>query len=366
MLDTANRPVVLVWEVSQACDLACEHCRAEADPTRHPDELTTEEGKRLLEAVREFGPGLRVVLSGGDPLVRDDLEELVVHGTDLGLSMALTPSGTSSLTRERIDALADAGLRSMALSFDGVGESHDEFRGEPGTFDSTVEAARAASEAGLDLQVNTTVCASTVESLPAVRDLVADLDAVRWSVFFLVPVGRGALLEPIDPERADRVQAWLHEVREEASFDVKTTEAPAFRRVGLQREGQSPENARPGVLAGDGFAFVSHTGEIRPSGFFPLSAGNVREDSVVGVYRESDLFTTLRDRSKLRGKCGACEYRHVCGGSRSRAFVHTGDPTASDPLCPYVPEGYDGPVPGPAHPSSAGDGAGSGVEGGAD
>jgi radical SAM protein with 4Fe4S-binding SPASM domain len=218
----------------------------------------------------------------------------------------------------------------------------------------------------VDLQVNTTVCASTVESLPAVRDLVADLDAVRWSVFFLVPVGRGALLDPISPERADRVQAWLHDVREDASFDVKTTEAPAFRRVGLQQEGKNPENARSGVLAGGGFAFVGHTGEIRPSGFFPMSAGNVREASLVELYRESDLFTTLRDRSELRGKCGACEYRHVCGGSRSRAFVHTGDPMASDPLCPYVPEGYDGPIPGPAHPNAADDSADVGAEGGAD
>jgi radical SAM protein with 4Fe4S-binding SPASM domain len=346
MFDTATRPIVLVWEVTQACDLQCDHCRADAHPARHPDELTTEEGKRLLEAAREFGEGQVVVLSGGDPLKRPDLPELVAHGDDLGLRMSLTPSGTRSLTPERLRRLADAGLSRMALSLDGADpESHDGFRGEAGSFTETLTAAEAARDAGVGLQVNTTVCADTVADLPDVREVVADLDAVRWSLFFLVPVGRGAALDQLSPGRADAVLDWLADVEASADFAVKTTEAPQYRRVKRQRAGDGPPTddgppVRPSTLAGDGFAFVSHVGEVYPSGFLPKSVGNVRNVSLVDCYRESDLFTALRDREQLRGKCGACEFRAVCGGSRSRAYAATGDPLASDPLCPHEPAGW--------------------------
>ncbi|MDG5777247.1 TIGR04053 family radical SAM/SPASM domain-containing protein [Haloarculaceae archaeon H-GB2-1] len=353
-IDTDERPFVLVWELTQACDLECKHCRAEAQPDRHPDELTTEEGKRLLEAAREFGDDQLVVFSGGDPLARDDLLELIAYGADLGLQMTLTPSGTSSLSREVVEDLADAGLRRMALSIDcGSAAAHDEFRQEPGSFEQTVAAARWANEAGLPLQINTTVCRETVDELPEVRDLVADLGAVLWSVFFLVPVGRGAVLDPISPDRAERVMDWLLDVSEDAPFGVKTTEAPHFRRVALERKADAaPEGAIPddigrrtGITAGNGFAFVSHVGDFYPSGFLPASAGNVRETNVVDLYRNSELFESLREGSSLKGKCGACPFKHVCGGSRSRAFAHTGDLLESDPLCPYVPDGYDGPLP---------------------
>jgi radical SAM protein with 4Fe4S-binding SPASM domain len=420
MFDTSQRPVVLIWEVTQACELACDHCRADAGRGRHPDELTTAEGKALLdEAATEFGEGQVVVLSGGDPLKRPDLPELVEYGTERGLRMSLTPSGTQSLTPDRVRALADAGLSRMALSFDGGSpETHDGFRGESGSFTDTVRAAEAAREAGISLQINTTVCAETVDDLPAIRDLVGDLGAIRWSVFFLVPVGRGATLDPVPPMQADAVMEWLARVEDDASFAVKTTEAPQYRRVkqqveppaddhsttggddrsgggrptgpppgvgaddsggpppsvddgdgdgpppgvvgdesggpppGVDQNDAKPDDTggpppgvaagRPSVLAGDGFAFVSHVGEVYPSGFLPESAGNVRESSVADIYRESDLFTALRDREKLRGKCGACEFRAICGGSRSRAYAATGDPLAADPLCPYDPDGWDG------------------------
>jgi radical SAM protein len=354
-IDTGERPAVLVWELTQACELACKHCRATAEPHRHPDELTTGEGKRLLEEARRFGEGQLVVLSGGDPLARDDTVELVDYGERIGLRMALTPSGTASLTPDRVSDLADAGLGRIALSIDGgSAATHDEFRREAGSFEQTMAAAEAASEAGLPLQINTTVCAETVEELPAVRSLVADLGAVLWSVFFLVPVGRGRVLDPITPERAERVMEWLAEVSDRAPFGVKTTEAPHYRRVAIERGAASTERGRPspggigrrvGITAGDGFAFVSHTGEVYPSGFLPRTAGTVRAESVVDVYRDAESFQSLREPDALRGKCGACEYRHVCGGSRSRAFATSGDPMASDPLCEYVPEGYDGALP---------------------
>ncbi|MFP4591555.1 MAG: radical SAM protein [Halobacteriales archaeon] len=350
--DHARRPVVVVWELTQACDLACKHCRAEAIPRRHPDELSTAEGRALLEGVRGFGAGQLVVLSGGDPIYRDDAIDLVEHGTDLGLRMTMTPSGTTSLDDGIIAELRDAGLRRLALSLDGGNaEAHDDFRGEAGSFDRTLAAARGADDLGLPLQVNTTVCAETVDDLPAIRDLVADLGAALWSVFFLVPVGRGATLESIQPARAEAVMRWLDEVREAASFGVKTTEAPHFRRVAMQRReidpGATADEAprRNGVTAGCGFMFVSHTGEVYPSGFLPVTTGSVLQSDPVRIYRESTLFRSLRDCDALRGKCGVCAYRHVCGGSRSRAYAATGDPLASDPLCPYRPAGYDGPMP---------------------
>ncbi|WP_079978678.1 TIGR04053 family radical SAM/SPASM domain-containing protein [Halolamina sediminis] len=355
-IDTSQRPFVLVWELTQACELACKHCRAEAQPQRHPDELTTEEGKQLLDEASEFGENQLVVLSGGDPLYRDDTFELIEYGVDQGLQMTLTPSGTASLTPDRIRDLADSGLRRLALSIDGASPAaHDGFRKEAGSFRQTVEAARAANEAGLPLQINTTVCAETVEQLPRLRELVDDLGAVLWSVFFLVPVGRGEVLDPVPPERADRVMEWLTEVNDEADFGIKTTEAPHYRRVAIQQHRSATEKPdsdaigrRTGITAGDGFAFVSHTGELYPSGFLPEPAGNVRTESLVDLYRDAPLFEKLRDPDALEGKCGACEFRNVCGGSRSRAYATTGDPLESDPLCPYVPEGYDGPLPNPA------------------
>jgi radical SAM protein len=344
---------VLVWEVTQACDLACDHCRADAQPARHPDELTTAEGKQLLDDARSFGDGQLVVLSGGDPLARPDVLELVEYGTDRGLRMTLTPSGTASLTPETVADLADAGIRRLALSLDGASAAaHDDFRGEAGSFEQTIAAARAARDAGLPVQINTTVCAATAGELSELRDLVADLGAVLWSVFFLVPVGRGRVLDPVAPGRADEIMRWLSAVAEESRFGIKTTEAPQYRRVAIQRRRDASDASeeddigrRLGITAGDGFAFVSHTGELYPSGFLPESAGSVRDRDLVAMYRDSDLFQSLRDPDGFRGKCGACEFRHVCGGSRSRAYAHTGDPLASDPLCPYVPEEYDGPMP---------------------
>ncbi|MFB6081394.1 MAG: TIGR04053 family radical SAM/SPASM domain-containing protein [Halanaeroarchaeum sp.] len=353
-IDTDRRPLVLIWELTQACDLSCKHCRADAHPDRHPAELTTEEGKALLDEASEFGDGQLVVLSGGDPLKRDDVFDLVEYGVDQGLKMTMTPSGTDSLDPDTVARLQDAGLRRLAVSIDGPDpESHDDFRGEDGSFEQTLRAAKAAADVGLPLQVNTTVSRETVGSLPAMRELVEDLGAVLWSVFFLVPVGRGTVLTPISPEKAERVMEWLVEVQRTASFGIKTTEAPHYRRVLTQRTGATRPGTtasdgiqrRMGITAGNGFAFVSHTGLVYPSGFLPNAAGSVREESVVDIYRDSDLFTSLRDPDALKGKCGACPFKNICGGSRSRAYAYTGDPLESDPLCSYVPPEYEGSRP---------------------
>lgn len=346
-------PFIIFWESTRACDLACRHCRAEAMRHRDPDELTTEEAKALFDRIRGFGdPGPLLIISGGDPLKREDIFELIEYGRQIGLKMAITPSGTKNVTREVVRRLRKGGIRSMALSLDGSSpERHDHFRNVPGVFDWTMQAAHYALEEGVPLQINTTVTAETADDLPQIYELLKPLGISRWSLFFLVPTGRGRLLEQVTPEQAERILNWLYEVGEEAPFQVKTTEAHHFRRVMLQRmmaEGASLEELFAdrqvrgrmfGVNDGNGALFISRVGNVYPSGFLPLSVGNVRRGDIVELYRNAPLFKTLRDKSKLKGKCGRCEFKGICGGSRARAYAMTGDYLQNDPLCPYQPGG---------------------------
>ncbi|QSG13282.1 Radical SAM superfamily enzyme [Halapricum desulfuricans] len=334
--DFSRTPLIVTWEVTQACGLECDHCRAEAQPDRDPEELTTEEGKRLLESVADFGhPPPILVFSGGDPLERPDLDELVDYASELGLPTAVTPAPTQNLTREVVQRFADAGIHRMALSLDGPdAESHDEFRGEEGSYERVQQAAQWAADAGLSIQINTTVTANTAESLPEIAEQVEDLGAAMWEVFFLVPIGRGAELDQLAPAEADEWMAWLYRRQREAPFRLITVEAPQYRRIAREVEGEPVSVGS--TRAGSGFVFVSHRGEVYPSGFLPESAGNVRDTDLVSLYRDSDLFRRLRDTGEFSGRCGRCPYRELCGGSRSRAYAVTGDPFASDPLCPLA------------------------------
>ncbi|QSG04847.1 radical SAM protein [Halapricum desulfuricans] len=334
--DFSRTPLIVTWEVTQACGLECDHCRAEAQPDRDPEELTTEEGKRLLESVADFGhPPPILVFSGGDPLERPDLDELVDYASELGLPTAVTPAPTQNLTREVVQRFADAGIHRMALSLDGPdAESHDEFRGEEGSYERVRQAAQWAADAGLSIQINTTVTANTAESLPEIADQVEDLGAAMWEVFFLVPIGRGAELDQLTPAEADEWMAWLYRRQRDAPFRLITVEAPQYRRIAREVEGEPVSVGS--TRAGSGFVFVSHRGEVYPSGFLPESAGNVRDTDLVSLYRDSDLFRQLRDTGEFSGRCGRCPYRELCGGSRSRAYAVTGDPFASDPLCPLA------------------------------
>ncbi|MEF8781170.1 MAG: radical SAM protein, partial [Haloferacaceae archaeon] len=337
--DYSESPLVVTWEISQACDLACDHCRAEANPERDPDELSTEEGIELFEQVAQFSSQPFMVLSGGDPLKRPDVFELLEGAVDAGVTPSITPATTPLLDREAIERFADIGIGRMALSLDGAtAESHDSFRGEEGTFETAIRAAEHARELGVSIQFNTTVTASTVEELPAIADLVEELDAAMWEVFFLVPVGRGEELDQLSPERAREVMEWLYRRGQDAPFRVITVEAPFYRRVA--RNVQREDGARGGPVgstgAGNGFVFVSHTGEVYPSGFMPLSAGNVRETPLPEIYQESPTMQKLRDRESFNGPCGSCPMTAECGGSRSRAYAATGDPVGSDPLCPWA------------------------------
>lgn len=364
----------MIWEVTRACELACRHCRAEAIPSRDLGELATSEGVALVRDVAAFGtPPPLLVLTGGDPFLHPDLDELVRAAADLGLHVSVSPSGTPSVTRERLASLRAAGAASLSLSIDGSTPAvHDGFRGVAGVFGWTLAAARTARELGFRLQVNTTATPHDVWDLPAILALVRQLGAATWSVFFLVPTGRGAELPQLPPRAFEDVLNFLYDA--ERAVSVKVTEAPHFRRVVaerlvLERRGIDPASIlrlgetyrrlrelstaalpdvdldAPGPLRrppldvdpGRGFVFVSHTGDVQPSGFLPISAGNVRRRSLADIYRRSPLFEALRDRDRLSGRCGRCEYRRVCGGSRSRAFGITGDPLASEPWCSYEP-----------------------------
>ena len=342
----ADRPFIAIWETTRACALACVHCRAEAMPRRDPDELTTDEGKALLERVAAFGdPPPLVVFTGGDPLRRPDIAELVAHGRDIGLVVSLTPSATGAATEERLRALREAGLARLAVSLDAAtADAHDAFRRVRGSHRNTLRIIERAHSLGLELQINTTVGRRTVAELPALADQVATFGAVLWALFFLIPVGRAQADQGLGADAIEGVLHWAAALASRAPFGIKTTEAPQYHRVLAQRQ-FLPVNGRPGMRAaravtdGNGFVFVDHVGNVCPSGFLPLPAGNVRTDDLVAVYREHPLFRALRDPARLGGRCGRCEWRAQCGGSRARAHAATGDPLAEDPGCPHRPGG---------------------------
>lgn len=361
-IDFDKTPFVAIWETTRACALACRHCRAEAIPNALPGELTTEEGLQLLEDLAAMGTPI-CVLSGGDPAQRQDLFDLVSHGSLLGMRMATIPAATPRLTRRLVAGLKDHGLAQMALSLDGpTAESHDAFRGVPGAFQLTMQGAQYAHEVGLPLQINTTFSASNWNCFDQMAEKVCQLGVVFWEVFFLVPMGRGRDLGQMNADQFEALFEKLARLARSVDFIVKVTEAPHYRRYLVQQRkgrGQSAHSsfaesvpahmrrdfgpggsiglAPKGVNSGNGHLFVSYCGNIYPSGFLPVSCGNIRTDSLNEVYRFHRIFRELRDTDLLKGKCGVCEFRKLCAGSRARAFAMTGDYLAEEPFCAYQP-----------------------------
>jgi radical SAM protein len=341
-------PLLVIWEVTQACDLACVHCRASAQPDRNPAELSTEQGYRLLDEIRSFGDPL-MVFTGGDPLKRPDLFDLVRHSVNIGLRTNVTPSATPLLTAEAMRQMKDAGVARMAISLDGPdAATHDDFRGIPGTFDRAMFALEEAQRIGLDTQLQTTVTRRNMHRLPEIAEIARRVGTKMWSLFFLIVTGRAEGGDDLNAEEYEKVFEFMYELSKTAPYGIKTTEAMHYRRYVAQRmkaeHRQAPSESAgaimwrtAGVSDGKGFVFVSHKGEIFPSGFLPLEGGNVLQDSLKDVYRNSDLFKTLRDTTQREGKCGVCEYQKVCGGSRSRAYALTGNYLAEDPRCVYQP-----------------------------
>jgi len=378
--DFARSPLMFYYEVTQACDLVCKHCRASAQERAAPGELTTEQSIALLDQAASFPRQPNVVFTGGDPLKRPDLFVLIRHAVSRGLQAALTPSATPLATRAAFEQAKEAGIHALGISLDGAdAATHDAFRGWEGSFDRTLRMLADARELNIPVQVNTTITRRNFHQIDALAELLAGRGIAMWSVFFLVPVGRGVEEERIKPEEYEIAfeRLWRHAQRQ--PYAVKTTEAPHYRRYVLQQGGNplasprragharavppsdSPpgsQEARPaeaethdapaqlarrraplGVGDGKGVMFVSHVGEIYPAGFLPLVCGRFPGDHVVDVYQNHPVFRMLRDADQLKGICGVCEYRYVCGGSRARAYAVTGDPLAAEPDCVYVPTG---------------------------
>jgi radical SAM protein len=349
--DYSKNPMNVYWEMTQSCALACRHCRAEAISTPHPLELNFKESVAFLRQIPDFeSPLPQLILTGGDPLARADLFELIDEARKLRISVSITPAATTAFTREVLVRLKEHGVDGLGLSLDGATAGrHDSIRGVAGTFDRTVQALRWAQELEMPVQINTLVSAETAPDLPRIYELLKPFGIARWSLFFLISVGRGKVLQPLSAEEAEELMKWVHETSGNAPFIVATTEAPSYRRVALQQmreEGMTGDRIRNtgatrsyGIRDGHGIMFVSNTGDICPAGFLPLPVGNVRKDHVVEMYRDSSLFRQLHDPSQFKDRCGACDYKTMCGGSRARAFAATGDPLASDPICSFEPMG---------------------------
>ncbi|NLN29074.1 MAG: radical SAM protein [Firmicutes bacterium] len=343
-------PKRVYWEVTRACPLACTACSVGAMPSRHPRELTTDEGLGLLDEIGSFSnPPPELVMTGGDPLCREDIEVLVGHAHRLGIDVVLWVSPTGNLTRSRLEKVKAAGARAIGLALDDVSaDGHDRLHA-PGTFQRTMEGIAQILDVGLEVHINTLVTHESMVDVPALYDFIKDMHIAQWNVFFLVPVKGTKSLSELNAIQAEVLMNWIYDVSRTAHFPIDVLEAPQYRRIVFQRLreagvplseiAKTPQAAQFGLREGNGIVFVSHVGDVYPSPFFPLVAGNVRGRSLTALYRRSKLFKELRDPTRLKGNCARCQYRRICGGSRSRAYVTFNDWSVSDPLCTYEPVG---------------------------
>ena len=362
--DSSQTPYFVCWETTKACRLACRHCRARAITRPLSGELDHKQGLALIDQLLEFDePYPALLMTGGDPLMREDFFELVEHAKSSGLYVAVAASVTPKLNRGSIARMKEPGVDIISVSLDGAAPAtHDRLRGVPGTWEATVRALQTAKEVGLRAQVNTTVMRSNMGELADIFHVVKGAGSVAWEVFFLIRTGRGASLESLLPTECEEAMHFLYDASQ-YGLPVRTSEGPNYRRVRIERQGRAPPPGGETYLAlsarllalegtpvsqpsgkttltrdGKGLMFVGYDGEVYPSGFLPLRTGKAPGDRLVSIYRTNATFADLRDASKLKGRCGRCEYREICGGSRSRAFAELGDPFEEDPACPYVPK----------------------------
>ena len=362
-------PMLVFWETTRACGLACRHCRAEAISEALPGQLSAAEGIRLIDDLARFGPHTPVlVFTGGDPFMRADLFDLAERARSRGLPIGFAPSVTPLLTRDAAIRMREVGAKTVSISLDGaLPATHEGIRGVGGHFRRTEEAVRMLVEEGHTVQINTTVMRRNANELADVAALVHEWGAHIWEVFFLIRVGRGVDLEELEPAENEDVVQFLYDASR-YGYIVRTVEAPFFRRVVAWRKdteldgdpalrfGLGPLYAglsgrvrkllgpprgaaraqSVGTRDGKGILFVSHAGDVHPSGFLPVRLGNVRIDDIVRVYRESALLRAIRG-SEFSGRCRACQFSDPCGGSRARAFAAGKDPLGEDPACAYDP-----------------------------
>jgi heme b synthase len=352
-------PRVVAWESTAACNLACVHCRASAQLSPAPDELTTEEAFHLIDQLAEFGAPI-LVISGGEPLLRPDILDIAAYGTRQGLRVAVSPNGTL-LTVDMVRALREAGVQRISVSIDGsTAERHDAIRGVSGAFEAAMAGLAACRASQLGFQLNTTVMRQTRHDLPAIGNLAVSIGAEAWHLFMLVPTGRGRIDDEVSPSEYEQILCEIYDMRSRAQIPIRVTCGPHFMRIVAQNQVRHRRrgDAKPsphaaggpshnldhtsrGCLAGDGYFFISHRGDVTPCGYFPVVAGNVREAPIREIYFHSPLFRSLRDLQAYKGKCGACEFLRVCGGCRARAYSLTGDYLAEEPYCIHQPGTFD-------------------------
>ena len=343
-------PRLVAWEVTRACNLACAHCRAAAFKEPDPRQLTTAEGLRLIDQIASMGPDIILILTGGEPLLRPDVFDLAARGTEKGLRVVMAPNGTL-ITPDTARRIYESGVRRISVSLDGATfAEHDRLRGVEGAFDRALSGIKHARQAGLEIQINTTVTRRNLSQLEAIQSLAVSLGAVAQHIFLLVPTGRGRDLpeEVLSPREYEDVLTWFYQRQFIVPLELKATCAPHYNRVLRQQaraEGKKVDMATfgrdavsRGCLGGQGFVFISHTGQVQPCGYLEIDCGQVRGNFFPEIYRTSPVFLALRDRSGYGGKCGRCDFRQVCGGCRARAYEATGDFLAEEPLCVYQPE----------------------------
>lgn len=363
IIDYNENPFIVIWEVTRACELKCVHCRADAQTKPDPNQLSHQEGIKLIDEISEMNNPM-LVFTGGDCMMREDIFELSEYAVKKGMRVSMTPSVTQMVTKEKMQRAKQVGLSRWGISLDGPTPSiHDHFRGIHGSYDLTVEKIRSLNELDMPLQINTVISRYNYKSLEQMAELVAELKAVMWYIFLLVPTGRGQMNDCISPVEHEKVFRWLYELGKTAPYDIKTTAAQHYRRVVIQQKTRENlvdkgdiryedsitdtaylidglKRAPKGVNDGNGFIFISHIGDVLPSGLLPIKVGNVRDKPLKEIYRESPILKELRNPDLYKGKCGVCEYRYVCGGSRSRAYAVTGDYLESEPYCVYIPPAH--------------------------
>ena len=351
-------PRVIAWEVTRSCNLACRHCRASAVRGPYEGELSTAEAFDLVDQIASFANPI-LILTGGDPLMRADVFDIAARGVERGLRVVMSPNGTL-VTPEAARRMKEVGIGRISVSIDFPSAAeHDEFRGMPGAFDGAVRGIRNALAAGIEVQVNSTITKMNVHHLPALLALAEELGAVSFHPFMLVPTGRGKELEEqeLPPEQYERALEWMFDAQQESALFLKPTDVPHYWRVMRQRAKATGKKIEVhphshgglhtltrGCLAGLGFCFISHRGEVQPCGYFDKVAGDVRKTPFPEIWRSSPLFVELRDLDGLKGKCGVCEFKKVCGGCRARAYEATGDYMAEEPYCAYVPRTWCPPA----------------------
>lgn len=329
---------VLAWESTRACTLACPHCRAAAVDSRDPDELNTQEVFSMLEAAAKIGPAL-IILSGGEPLLRDDLEEIAAKAVLLGHRPVVSCNDGSLLTEARIASLAKAGIRHFSFSMHSSNrEDHDEFVRVRGAYDHALSAFDRIRAQGLSFQINTTILPSNYNRLSNMKDWVLSLNAASWHLFFIVPTGRAGSNSSEIVLSQQQINEVLHYVASESDdwgIPVKVTCAPQYSRIRLAM-GKDPGSRGRSCMAGTGFAFVSYRGEVKPCGYFDLVVGNIREKPLDQIYIESHQLKDMRTPEKLEGVCRHCRFNTVCGGCRARAYAVNGSYLAEDPNCDFT------------------------------